>query len=274
MVKCTDIVTVRNVGLHSRNTTASPSSFPVPFYNISAITFIFSNLVHTRSSTCITVLTSLTESLFGWHVQGELTITADMETLSNALFLDAVPESWARRAYPSLHGLPQWFADLTLRIRELDNWTSDFQLPPAVWLGGFFNPQSFLTAIKQQMARKNEWPLDKMCLQCDVTKKVKEDMGSPPREGAYVHGLYLEGARWDSQTSMIAEARLKELAPPMPVIFIKAIPVDRQDMRNLYECPVYKTKQRGHTYIWTFNLKSKEKSAKWTLGGVALLLQL
>ena len=52
----------------------------------------------------------------------------------------------------------------------------------------------------QQMARKNEWPLDKMALQCDVTKKTREDIGGAPREGAYVHGLYMEGARWDSQT--------------------------------------------------------------------------
>ena len=52
----------------------------------------------------------------------------------------------------------------------------------------------------QQMARKNEWPLDKMALQCDVTKKSREDIGGAPREGAYVHGLYMEGARWDSQT--------------------------------------------------------------------------
>jgi len=123
------------------------------------------------------------------------------------------------------------------------------------------------------MARKNEWPLDKMCLQCDVTKKNREDMGGAPREGAYVCGLFMEGARWDTQTGMISESRLKELAPPMPVIFIKAIPVDRQDLRNMYECPVYKTKQRGPTFVWTFNLKTKEKPAKWTLGGVALLLQ-
>lgn len=40
--------------------------------------------------------------------------------------------------------------------------------------------------------------------------------------------MYMEGARWDMQTGMIQEARLKELAPSMPVIFIKAIPVDRQ----------------------------------------------
>ena len=74
-------------------------------------------------------------------------------------------------------------------------------------------------------------------------------------------------------TGMIQEARLKELNPAMPVIFIKAIPVDRMDTRNIYECPVYKTKTRGPTFVWTFNLKSKEKPAKWILGGVALLLQ-
>lgn len=46
---------------------------------------------------------------------------------------------------------------------------------------------------------RNEWPLDRMCLQCDVTKKNREDFSVPPREGAYVHGLYMEGARWDTQ---------------------------------------------------------------------------
>lgn len=206
-------------------------------------------------------------------LKGELTITGDMEELGNALYLDSLPESWSKRAYPSLYGLNQWYSDLLLRIKELESWVSDFQLPAAVWLAGFFNPQSFLTAIMQQMARKNEWPLDKMALQCDVTKKSREDMSGPPREGAYVHGLYMEGARWDTQTGMMGEARLKELAPAMPVMFIKAIPVDRMETRNIYECPVYKTKQRGPTYVWTFNLKTKEKPAKWVMGGVALLLQ-
>lgn len=45
----------------------------------------------------------------------------------------------------------------------------------------------------QTMARKNGWPLDKMSLTVDVTKKTKEDYGHPPREGAYLHGLVLEG---------------------------------------------------------------------------------
>lgn len=43
-----------------------------------------------------------------------------------------------------------------------------------------------------------------------------------PREGVYIHGLYLEGARWDSNLGVLAEAKLKELHPPMPVIYVKA----------------------------------------------------
>ena len=45
----------------------------------------------------------------------------------------------------------------------------------------------------QSIARKNQWPLDKMALTVDVTKKSREDYGHPPREGAYIHGLYMEG---------------------------------------------------------------------------------
>lgn len=45
----------------------------------------------------------------------------------------------------------------------------------------------------QSMARKNEWPLDRMCLSVEVTKKNREDMTAPPREGSYVHGLFMEG---------------------------------------------------------------------------------
>lgn len=208
------------------------------------------------------------------YLKGELTITADMESLENALFYDSVPDSWTKRAYPSMQGLASWYADLLQRIRELESWVSDFNMPACVWLAGFFNPQSFLTAIMQSMARKNEWPLDKMCLQCDVTKKIREDFTSPPREGAYIHGLYMEGARWDTQTGAIQESILKELTPTMPVIFIRAIPVDKQEKKNIYECPVYKTRQRGPTYVWTFNLKTKEKPAKWVIAGTCLLLSI
>lgn len=49
-----------------------------------------------------------------------------MEDLENALFLDQVPGIWNKRAYPSLLGLTSWFADLLLRLRELETWATDF----------------------------------------------------------------------------------------------------------------------------------------------------
>lgn len=206
-------------------------------------------------------------------LKGELTITSDMEQLENSLFLDQVPAIWAARAYPSLLGLSTWFTDLVMRLRELEAWSSDFVLPVCVWLAGFFNPQSLLTAIMQSTARRFELPLDKMCLYCDVTKKQKEDFTNSPRDGAYIYGIFMEGARWDTAQGIIADSKLKELHPPLPVINIRAITQDKQDNRNMYECPVYKTRSRGPTYIWTFNLKTKDKPAKWVLAGVALLLQ-
>uniref|UniRef100_A0A3B4DVC9 Dynein, axonemal, heavy polypeptide 9 like n=1 Tax=Pygocentrus nattereri TaxID=42514 RepID=A0A3B4DVC9_PYGNA len=205
-------------------------------------------------------------------LKGELAISSEMEQIQTALFFDNVPDTWTKLAYPSTYNLAQWYNDVLLRCRELDSWTQDLSLPSVVWLSGLFNPQSFLTAVMQSLARKNEWPLDKMTLTVDVTKKFKEEFNQPAREGAYVYGLYMEGARWDIQNGTIMEARLKELTPSMPVIAVRAVPNDRQETRNIYECPVYKTKLRANTHVWTFNLKTRERPAKWVLAGVALLL--
>uniref|UniRef100_A0A1I8PY36 AAA+ ATPase domain-containing protein n=1 Tax=Stomoxys calcitrans TaxID=35570 RepID=A0A1I8PY36_STOCA len=214
---------------------------------------------------------SLRELMLG--LKGELTITSDMERLDHAIFYDHVPESWTSLAYPSMLGLQSWFADLLHRIKELSLWLSDFKLPCTIWLGGLFNPQSFLTAIMQESARKHDLPLDRMCLHCDVTKKDVESITLPPLDGAFVHGLYLNGASWDCQLNSIVPLNPKELLCAMPVICIKSSVQERHDLHHIYECPLYKTRSRGNTYVWTFNLKSRERPAKWILGGVALLLQ-
>ncbi|XP_061387676.1 dynein beta chain, ciliary, partial [Musca vetustissima] len=214
---------------------------------------------------------SLRELMLG--LKGELTITSDMEHLDHSLFYDHVPESWTNLAYPSMLGLQSWFADLLHRIKELSLWLNDFKLPCTIWLGGLFNPQSFLTAIMQESARKHDLPLDRMCLCCEVTKKDVESITLPPMDGAFVHGLYLNGASWDCQLNSIVPLNPKELLCSMPVICIKASVQERHDTHHVYECPLYKTRSRGNTYVWTFNLKSRSPKSKWILGGVALLLQ-
>ena len=217
-------------------------------------------------------------------LKGELTVTPAMEAIENALFFDTVPDGWGVVLGPSTKPLGAWFNDILERVKFLEAWIGDFALPSSVWLGGLFNPQAFLTAIAQQTARKNEWPLDKVVLNVDVTKKYnREDFTSPPREGAYLYGLYMAGARWDTGTGTIQDAKLKELCPPMPVIFCKAIPVDKQDLRGTYSTPTFKTVQRGRAkemvavglcpgFVWYFNLKTKAHANKWVLAGCAMTL--
>lgn len=109
-------------------------------------------------------------------LRGELNMTPLMESLEESLVFHRVPQSWVALAYPSNMELSAWFSDLLMRQRELSAWSQNICVPPCVWLGGLFNPQSFLTAIMQSMARKHRWPLDRMCLNVDVTSKIRDDV--------------------------------------------------------------------------------------------------
>lgn len=80
------------------------------------------------------------------------------------------------------------------------------------------------------------------------------------------------GASWDIQSGVISEAILRDLAPAMPVLYVRAVPAEEQELKNTYKCPVYRTKQRGPTYVWSLHLRTKQPPAKWILAGVALLL--
>uniref|UniRef100_A0A671Z136 Dynein, axonemal, heavy polypeptide 9 like n=1 Tax=Sparus aurata TaxID=8175 RepID=A0A671Z136_SPAAU len=195
-------------------------------------------------------------------LKGELAISSEMEKLQTALFFDNVPDTWTKLAYPSTYSLAIWCVCVCCYLFFV---TSLCRV-----LSGCLDFSTH--TVMQSLARKNEWPLDKVNLTVDVTKKFKEEFNQPAREGAYVYGLYMEGARWDTQAGVITEARLKDLTPAMPVISVRAVPNDRQETRNIYECPLYKTKIRGPTYVWTLSLKTRERPAKWVLAGVALLL--
>ena len=73
----------------------------------------------------------------------------------------------------------------------------------------------------QTTARRNDWPLDKTVLVTEVTKKLPEQLDGPSRDGAFVHGLTLEGARWDEKTGCLEESLPKELLCSMPVSSVK-----------------------------------------------------
>jgi dynein heavy chain len=205
-------------------------------------------------------------------LKGDLTMTAPMEALMHALASDGVPSGWTRLAYHSLRPLGSWLANLLNRVNQLNDWTADLGVPKVVWLSGLFNPQSFLTAVMQTTARRNEWPLDKTVVLTEVTKKQIDQIDAPSRDGAFIHGLTLEGARWDDKIGALDDSKPKELFCPMPVILVKAVTADKAEMKDAYQCPVYTTEARFRQEVFTAQLKSKHSWIKWTLAGVCMFL--
>lgn len=205
-------------------------------------------------------------------LKGDLSVSEPMEVLMNALFDDLVPASWASCAWPSLRPLASWLVDVLARYKQLEGWTSDLNTPKVTWLSGLFNPQAFLTAVMQVTARKSDLPLDKLVTSVEVTKKSVEEVEVATREGAYVHGLFVEGARWDVSVGTLEDAVLKQIYCPLPVILIKASTQDKAEGRDVYACPVYKTLQRGGTFVFAAGLRTKAPPSKWVMAGVAMLM--
>lgn len=85
-----------------------------------------------------------------------------------------------------------------------------------------FNPQSYLTAIKQICCQNQGLELDKLQVFTEVTKKEPKQIEGPCKDGAYVSGMFLEGARWDMTSNSLEDSKPKEMFTAMPVITCKA----------------------------------------------------
>lgn len=238
-------------------------------------------------------------------LKGQLNMSQPMEDLIKAMSINQWPGRnpfsqcrWESKAWPSMKNLISQFADMLSRIQQLTTWSTDLVTPFSVWISGLFNPTSYLTAVMQVTARRTGLPLDQMTTETHVTTFLKPDaVDYYPVDGAFVHGLYIEGARWPTGDEAgepemmtgtqiaghLVDGRLKELLPPLPVIYVKAVQVQRswepsavgylRRQADIYECPVYITSFRGNTYVFLATLKTVDPSSKWVLTGTAILMQ-
>merc|ERR1739848_951579 len=106
-------------------------------------------------------------------------------------------------------------------------------------IAGLFNPMGYVTACMQVTARAKGLPLDSMTVHTDITSMQPSQVTAQPEEGTYVHGLFMEGARWDKANGVIADSIPKELHPSVPVMYIRGVEAKDIVTEGVYMCPVY-----------------------------------
>jgi dynein heavy chain, axonemal len=171
-------------------------------------------------------------------------------------------------------------SDLVVRITQLNKWGLE-SAPRVFLLGGLTHPMSFLTALLQHAARKNSQSFENLTWEFAVYAMAEQTINAQPKEGAYIRGLWLEGARWDVDLGTLAEPNPMELYCPMPIVQFRPVEKDKKkNAKGVYRCPLYNYPTRGgqgggpSSLLLDVDLKTGPRGdwQFWAKRGTALLL--
>eukprot|EP00898_Chlorokybus_atmophyticus_P005691 jgi/Chlat1/6122/Chrsp409S05665 len=224
-----------------------------------------------------TIINMCTQSLKNLRlaVAGTIALSGTLIDALDALFDGRIPKAWLAKSWDA-SALGVWFNGLLQRYDQLNRWLNTGR-PKAFWLTGFFNPQGFLTAMKQEVARKHaaeKWALDDVVMASEVTFPAKEveNLREGPNEGVYVYGLYLDGCAWNAKENRLVDPEPKKLYCALPLLYVTGVLATNKRTDQQYSCPTYRVKARtGQHFVANFDLRSEDPPSKWILRGVSLL---
>jgi len=223
-------------------------------------------------------------------IDGTVVMTTDLLEDLNAIFDARVPRRWTNDAsgaeiswlMPNVGG---WFTGLIDRQQMLNMWLENGrQVMKSYWLTGFTNAQGFLTGMRQEVTRqhkKDQWALDDVISHTEVLAFDQERIRDVPEIGQNIHGLYIEGGRWNRHEGKLDESEPKKLFLPMPAIYVTA--TTARDLKGMginygpfgpYNSAVYKYPKRNDRYlIFRLLLRTEVHPFHWKCRGVCLVAQ-
>lgn len=195
---------------------------------------------------------------------GEIGFSSSLEDLSNSVFNGKLPGVWARLNPATDKSLGSWMLWFQRRYQQYKSWVAEGE-PRVMWLSGLHIPETYLAALVQTACR------DKVTRFTEASQITEK-----PKYGCYVSGLYLEGAGWDHERSMLKKQDPKVLVTELPILQIIPIEANKLKLANTFKSPVYVTQQRrnamGVGLVFEADITTNEHQSLWTLQGVALIL--
>merc|ERR1712151_792852 len=119
-------------------------------------------------------------------------------------------------------------------------------------------------------------------IKTDITSMAAEEVTSVPakRDGAYIFGLFVEGARYDFDSRQLEDSLPKQMFSLVPTVWCRAVLIQEGKVvkfgwshdRSIHICPVYKTCFRLRQFVFDAQFPTKKDARKWVLAGVACIL--
>ena len=216
-------------------------------------------------------------------LKGLVVMSAELDAAYSNFLFQQVPGPFGEKGkgYPCLKPLASWYKDYLERMDFMSTWLK-VGPPKSFWISCFFFPQGFFTSALQAHARRYKEPIDLLEFVPTVQPYATlADVPKPPDDGCYIHGCFVEGARFDAAQNTMVESNPGELFAPLNVIHLMPERNDKGVDRSIgnYQCPFYKTNIRagtlsttGHStnHVCNFWMPSKDDPIMWIRRGVAL----
>jgi len=222
-------------------------------------------------------------------IDGTVVMTPDLLADLNSVFDARVPSKWTHDAsgqeiswlLPNIGG---WFTGLLDRQQQLNSWLENGRgIMKGYWMTGFTNAQGFLTGMRQEVTRqhiKDQWALDDVITHTEILSQELDRIKDVPDEGQNIHGLFMEGGRWNRAEQRLDESEPKKLFVSLPVIFVTAVQAKERKKgaeygpNGPYDSAVYKYPKRNDRYlIFRMLMKTEVHPAHWKLRGVCVVAQ-
>lgn len=160
------------------------------------------------------------------NIDGTFPRPFEIEALWGKIQCNKVPDKWLKYSFETaVTSLADFIVEVGLKLefwREVVDSEKGLASIRSIWLPAFYDPRSFLMALKQTRARYERIPMNALFNEYSPMDEYEvtiapEDRG---KNVMYIHGLHLEGADWDANKLAIVEITDRRRFVPFPAFMV------------------------------------------------------